>query len=163
MYGNFSFISVGPNEQVCRDMWNESINFHLCCTYKLPRFFHNFFITKDSEIVRACNECFAFENIIFRNHWKMVIVQGILFKPCEALLFKPSIVVNRFLANAPILCSNFILPFNTGKYWTKWWQWCKMGSITICYQPISGQCPHFIPPENTRKPLAFWCFQGELN
>ena len=26
-------------------------------------------------------------------------------------------------------------------------------------QPISGQCSHFIPPENTRKPLVLWCFQ----
>ena len=26
--------------------------------------------------------------------------------------------------------------------------------------PISGQCLNFIPPENTRKPLVLWCFQG---
>ena len=27
------------------------------------------------------------------------------------------------------------------------------------FAPISGQDSHFIPPENTRKPLVFWCFQ----
>ena len=26
-----------------------------------------------------------------------------------------------------------------------------------------GQCSHFIIPENTRKPLVFWSFQGILN
>ena len=31
------------------------------------------------------------------------------------------------------------------------------------YLTISGQCSHFIPPEKTRKPLVFWCFQGVLN
>ena len=25
-------------------------------------------------------------------------------------------------------------------------------------QRISGQCFHFIPPENTRKSKVFWCF-----
>ena len=30
-------------------------------------------------------------------------------------------------------------------------------------QPISGQCSHLIPLENTRKPLVFWWFQGVLN
>ena len=27
------------------------------------------------------------------------------------------------------------------------------------YLTISGQCSHFIPPEKTRKPKVFWCFQ----
>ena len=27
------------------------------------------------------------------------------------------------------------------------------------FQPISDQCSHFIPPENTKTPNVFWCFQ----
>ena len=30
-------------------------------------------------------------------------------------------------------------------------------------KPIFGQCSHFIHPENNRKPLVFWHFQGVYN
>ena len=40
---------------------------------------------------------------------------------------------------------------------TAYWNLLKGGST----KPISGQCPHFIPPENDRKPKVFWCFQGD--
>ena len=36
---------------------------------------------------------------------------------------------------------------------------CHKKQNKACIQPIPGQCSHFIPPENTRKPFCFWCFQ----
>ena len=35
-----------------------------------------------------------------------------------------------------------------------------MLSLRYSGEPISDQCSDFIPPESTRKPKVFWCFQG---
>ena len=37
---------------------------------------------------------------------------------------------------------------------------CSFPSKYISHQPISGQCSISIPPENVRKPLVLWHFQG---
>ena len=55
-----------------------------------------------------------------------------------------SFPINAFLAMFPfnpILSNNLKLLYNTGQH-----------------SYISGQCSHFIAPENNRKLLVFWCF-----
>ena len=36
----------------------------------------------------------------------------------------------------------------------------KLKNLRVLFQFNSGQCSRFKPPENNRKTLIFWCFQG---
>ena len=38
----------------------------------------------------------------------------------------------------------------------------KYDLIYIPYEPILGQCSHFIPPENTRKTKGFLVFSADI-
>ena len=39
----------------------------------------------------------------------------------------------------------------------------KLELFRSTFLAISSQCPHFVPPENTRTPKVFWYFQGIKN
>ena len=45
-----------------------------------------------------------------------------------------------------------------GKFYC--FEFCKWRELILIFQPISGQCSHFVPYENIIKPLFFYVFRG---
>ena len=43
------------------------------------------------------------------------------------------------------------------------YKWYQIAQRITIYKPIFYESFYFATPENKRKPLFFWCFQGVLN